>query len=288
MATSPGSSSATCRRTASTCVARPPCAPGCGPTRRRRRRPPTTPRSWTPPTAGDPDKPARNTVDGYREHLQRLFVLDPVEAWTPAFVPLKRLTSSVRHHLVDPALAARLVGVGTQGLLVGKGETVSPTTGTWLGALFESLAVQSVRVYADAMSARVGHLRTKNGDHEIDIIVETTDTRCTAIEVKLADTIHDADVRHLLWLRGTRRATDRKRRALHRAPCLPPSRWRLNCPLSLLWGLTPDCGDGKRWPSSMIGPTSAHIGEQLGDECRFEGDLFRLHCGHEQAWVPGK
>ena len=37
----------------------------------------------------------------------------------------------------------------------------------------------------------------------------------------------------------------------------------------------------------MIGPTSAHIGEQLGDECRFEGDLFRLHCGHEQAWVPG-
>ena len=153
-------------------------------------------------TAGDPDKPARNTVDGYREHLQRLFVLDPVEAWTPAFVPLKRLTNSAKHHLVDPALAARLVGVGAQGLLMGDGETVCPTTGTWLGALFESLAVQSVRVYADAMSARVGHLRTKNGDHEIDIIVETTDTRCTAIEVKLADTIHDADVRHLLWLRG--------------------------------------------------------------------------------------
>lgn len=153
-------------------------------------------------TAGEPDKPARNTVDGYREHLQRLFILDPVEAWTPAFVPLKRLTNSVKHHLVDPALAARLVGVGARGLLVGEGETVSPTTGTWLGALFESLAVQTVRVYADAMSARVGHLRTKNGDREIDIIVETNDTRCTAFEAKLADTIQDADVRHLLWLRG--------------------------------------------------------------------------------------
>lgn len=32
----------------------------------------------------------------------------------------------------------------------------------------------------------------------IDIIVETNDTRCTAIEVKLADTIRDADVRRLL------------------------------------------------------------------------------------------
>ncbi len=153
-------------------------------------------------TAGEPDKPSRNTVDGYREHLQRLFILDPVEAWTPAFTPLKRLTNSAKHHLVDPALAARLVGVGATGLLVGEGETVSPTTGTWLGALFESLAVQSVRVYAEAMGARVGHLRTKNGDHEIDLIVETNDTRCTAIEVKLADTIHDVDVRHLLWLRG--------------------------------------------------------------------------------------
>lgn len=153
-------------------------------------------------TAGEPNKPSRNTVDGYREHLQRLFILDPVEAWTPAFVPLKRLTNSSKHHLVDPALAARLVGVGAAGLLVGEGRTVSPTTGTWLGALFESLAVQSVRVYAEAMGARVGHLRTKNGDHEIDMIIETNDTRCTAIEVKLADTIHDADVRHLHWLRN--------------------------------------------------------------------------------------
>lgn len=152
-------------------------------------------------TAGQPDKPSRNTVDTYREHLLRLYVLDPVEAWTPAFAPLKRLTYSPKHHLVDPALAARLVGVGAQGLLLGEGEVASPSTGTWLGALFESLAVQSVRVYADAMNARTGHLRTKNGDHEIDIVVERDDTCCVAFEVKLADTIKDSDVRHLHWLR---------------------------------------------------------------------------------------
>ncbi|MBN9611680.1 MAG: AAA family ATPase [Actinobacteria bacterium 69-20] len=153
-------------------------------------------------TAGSPDKPARSTVDIYREHLLRMFVLDPVEAWTPAFAPLKRLTYSPKHHLVDPALAARVVGVGASGLLVGEGETASPSTGTWLGALFESLAVQSVRVYADAMGARVGHLRTKSGDHEVDIIVERDDARCVAFEVKLADTVRDDDVRHLRWLRA--------------------------------------------------------------------------------------
>lgn len=152
-------------------------------------------------TAGDPNRPSRPTVDAYREHLTRLFILDPVEAWIPSFAPLKRLTVSPTHHLVDPGLAARLVGVGREGLLVGKGERVSAATGTWLGALFESLAVQSVRTYADLMNARIGHLRTKNGDREIDLVVETNDLDCVALEVKLAGTVGDRDVRHLHWLK---------------------------------------------------------------------------------------
>lgn len=71
-------------------------------------------------TAGEADKPSRHTVAGYREHLTRLYLLDPVEAWTPAFAPLRRLTYAPKHHLVDPALAARLVAVGAGGCWSGK------------------------------------------------------------------------------------------------------------------------------------------------------------------------
>ena len=155
-------------------------------------------------TPGESEKPVRQTADAYREHLTRIFVLDPVEAWMPAFAPLKRLTRSPKHHLVDPALAARLVGVDKLGLL--RGEEVprpQPTTSTWLGALFESLVTQSVRVYAEAAGARVGHLRTKNTDHEIDLIVEGEGLRVVAIEVKLSSTVTDSDVRHLNWLHET-------------------------------------------------------------------------------------
>lgn len=153
-------------------------------------------------TAGEPDKPARATVDGYREHLQRVFVLDPIPAWSPAFAPLQRLTRAPKHHLVDPALAARLVGLGAPALLRGEGATaqVQPMMGTWLGALFESLATQSVRVYAERLGAHVGHLRTKNTEHEIDLIVEAGDGSVVAIEVKLAGVVDDRDVRHLNWL----------------------------------------------------------------------------------------
>ncbi|WP_402463260.1 ATP-binding protein [Isoptericola aurantiacus] len=154
----------------------------------------------TAATAEHVNKPARATVDGYRDHLSRIFVLDPIEAWVPVFNPLKRLTHAPKHHLVDPALAARLVGVGKQGLLRGDGNRVAGATGTWLGALFESLAAQSVRVYAEAAFARVGHLRTRDTEREIDLIVEGEDRRVVAIEVKLSETVSDKDVRHLNWL----------------------------------------------------------------------------------------
>lgn len=151
-------------------------------------------------TPGEGDKPARQTATAYREHLQRIFVLDPVEAWIPTFAPIKRLTYTPKHHLVDPALAARLVGIDKAGLLRGNGDHVQAAPSTWLGALFESLVTQSVRVYASAANARVGHLRTKNGDHEIDLIVEGENRLCIAIEAKLANTVDDHDVAHLNWL----------------------------------------------------------------------------------------
>ena len=152
-------------------------------------------------TPSESDKPARDTVQGYREHLLRLFILDPVEAWIPTFNPIKRLTMAPKHHLVDPALTARLVGVGRAALLNGDSAGAKVGTGTWLGALFESLATASVRVYASAANAEVGHVRTKGGEREIDLIIEGEDRSVVGVEVKLAPTVSDHDVRHLNWLK---------------------------------------------------------------------------------------
>jgi uncharacterized protein len=45
------------------------------------------------------------------------------------------------------------------------------------------------------------HLRTRNNDHEVDLIVQRADGRVLGIEVKLADRVEDGDVKHLQWLR---------------------------------------------------------------------------------------
>jgi uncharacterized protein len=148
------------------------------------------------------DKPTRATTQPYRDVLERLWILDPIPAWSPTRNRLARLSSPPKHHLADPALAARLLGVDAEALLRARpAGPPMPREGTLLGALFESLVTLCVRVYAQATEARVGHLRTWSGDREIDLIVERGQ-KLLAIEVKLGQAADERDVRHLLWLRN--------------------------------------------------------------------------------------
>lgn len=153
-------------------------------------------------TGGEGDTPAKTTTIPYRDVLERLWILEPVPAWLPTRNHILRLAASPKHQLADPALAVRLLGTDMSALLDGKSPGPAlARDGTLLGALFESLVTQSVRVYAQASEGRVRHLRTHAGEHEVDLIVERDDQRVLAIEVKLARTVRDTDVRHLLWLR---------------------------------------------------------------------------------------
>lgn len=149
-------------------------------------------------TPGEDTKPARQTAMGYRDLLERLWILDPVPAWLPTFAHLDRLGQTPKHHLVDPALAARLIGANQASLIRGDGPVGHD--GTFLGALFESLVTQTVRVLAQANQARTYHMRLQGGDHEVDIIVELPDLRVLAVEAKVSPIVHPADVVHLNWL----------------------------------------------------------------------------------------
>ncbi|PID50783.1 MAG: hypothetical protein CR980_01900, partial [Propionibacteriales bacterium] len=145
-------------------------------------------------TGGDGAQPAKTTTIRYRDALMNMWVLDPVPGWLLANNQLKRLQQAPKHHLVDPALAARLLGLSANALVNSQGNQM-------LGPLFESLATLGVRVAAQASGASTFHLRTNSGAHEIDLIVQGPDGEVLAIEVKLSPTVTDRDVRHLIWLR---------------------------------------------------------------------------------------
>jgi predicted AAA+ superfamily ATPase len=146
-------------------------------------------------TAGDGSQPAKTTTIAYRDHLAQLWLLDPVPGWSPSRSPIARLQQAPKHQLADPALAARILNLSA-------GTLGTPAGSHMAGPLFESLATLTIRVAAQASESRVGHLRTRNGDHEIDLVVEGPDGQIVGIEVKLAARVTDADVRHLHWLRN--------------------------------------------------------------------------------------
>jgi predicted AAA+ superfamily ATPase len=153
-------------------------------------------------TAGSADKPTRATTLAYRDTLTRLWILDQLPAWSPSRNRFAALTQTPKHFLADPALAARLLGVGAEALIDNpRPGKIAPRDGTLLGALFEHLAALTVRVLASPTGARTRHLRTRRGDHEIDLIVERPDGRVLALEAKLAPIPSDRDAAHLLWLR---------------------------------------------------------------------------------------
>lgn len=148
-------------------------------------------------TAGEADKPARSTTDTWRNALSNLWLLDPIPAWLPGGNLFGRLASSPKHFLVDPALAVRLLGLDLRKPT--QVEAPVPQRGSIYGNLFESLVAQSLQTYAQVNDARLHHFRNHDGSREVDFIIERGSS-VVAIEVKLAPSVNDRDVRHLNWL----------------------------------------------------------------------------------------
>ena len=151
--------------------------------------------------AGSAESPSPPTAAAYQRAIEQLWLIEALPAWLPTRNRLRRLAAAPKHHLTDPALALRCLGLDDTALLEGRGtDHAVPRDGSLLGAMFESLVALSARVYAQVNRARTSHLRTHGGEHEIDLIIERPDGRVVALEVKLSATVKDRDIRHLAWL----------------------------------------------------------------------------------------
>lgn len=118
------------------------------------------------------------TVSTYVNLLQRLFIIEPQQPWTPTLRSRARVRTSPKLHLVDPALAAAALGAGPRQLV---GDLAT------LGVLFESAVIHDLTVLASAMDGDVRHYRDSNAK-EIDAIITLPDGRWGAVEVKLSGT----------------------------------------------------------------------------------------------------
>ncbi len=134
----------------------------------------------------------RDTVRGYIDALERVFVIEDQLAWSARLRSRSRLRRASKRHFVDPSLAVAALRASPQRL---------ERDLELLGLLFESLVVRDLRVYADAHDGDVFHYRDNTG-LEVDAVVETAAGQWLAAEVKLGgDKAIEVAARNLLRLR---------------------------------------------------------------------------------------
>ena len=125
--------------------------------------------------AGDGGPEDDDTVRDYLMALERLMIVEDQPAWAPHLRSRSILRRAPKRHFVDPSLAVAALRATPDRLL---------TDLNFLGLLFESLVVRDLRVYSQAIDARVFQYRDNTG-LEVDAIVEAIDGRWAAFEVKL-------------------------------------------------------------------------------------------------------
>lgn len=116
-----------------------------------------------------------DTITSYLDVLNRLFVVEDMPAWNPNLRSKAAIRTSPTRYYVDPSIATAALGISPNDLL---------NDLNTFGFLFETLAVRDIRVYADALQAKVYHFRDSNG-LECDTVIHRRDGSYGLCEIKL-------------------------------------------------------------------------------------------------------
>lgn len=118
----------------------------------------------------------RRTLSRYLSILEKLYIVNNQLPFSVNYRSSARVGKSVKRRLVDPSLAAALLGL-TAEKLVRDLKT--------FGLLFESLVVRDLNIYMEYYGGRVYAFRDNLSGDEVDAIAEFADGEYGAIEIKL-------------------------------------------------------------------------------------------------------
>lgn len=118
---------------------------------------------------------SRPTLDDYLNTLEKLYILEYVPATNLNLRSKTPLRVSPKLELVDPSLVIASLNLKREDLVKDLNFT---------GFIFENMCMRDLKIYAEAIDARLSFYRDKN-DFEIDCILETRDGKWGAIEIKL-------------------------------------------------------------------------------------------------------
>lgn len=128
------------------------------------------------------------TVYDYIHALEKLYIIEDVEAWCPAIRSKSSIRSSNKRNLIDPSIAVAALGLSPD---------YFNTDFKTLGFLFESLCIRDLKIYSAAMDGTASYYHDRYG-LEADAVLHLNDGRYAIIECKLGTKEIEEGARHLL------------------------------------------------------------------------------------------
>ncbi|MBR0172342.1 MAG: ATP-binding protein [Lachnospiraceae bacterium] len=130
----------------------------------------------------------KTTLLDYISALEKLYIIEDVDAWCPSIRSKTAIRSSKKRNLIDPSIAVAALGI--------KPEYFNTDFRT-LGFLFESLCIRDLKAYSSAQYGRISYYHDRYG-LESDIVLHLSDGRYALIEVKLGYDEVDKGAEHLV------------------------------------------------------------------------------------------
>lgn len=131
-----------------------------------------------------------DTFDDYVAALERLFVIQDIDAWCPSIRSKTAMRSAPKRCFTDPSIAVAAMGLNAEAL-----ETRLKT----FGFIFEQMCVRDLRAYTADFDSHISYYRDRYG-LECDLVLHLADGRYALIECKLGSREIDEGAQHLLEL----------------------------------------------------------------------------------------
>lgn len=131
------------------------------------------------------------TFEDYVGALERLYVIEDIDAWCPAIRSATAIKSSKKRSFVDPSIAVAAMGASPSSL-----ELDLRT----FGFVFECMCIRDLKVYSQALGGRVSYYRDRYG-LEADIVLHLDDGRYALVECKLGSRDIEEGAKHLLEIK---------------------------------------------------------------------------------------
>lgn len=126
----------------------------------------------------------------YISALERLFILDDIDAWCPAIRSKSAIRSSKKRNLIDPSLAVAAMGLSPE---------YFNTDFKTLGFLFESLCIRDLKIYSSKFDGIISYYHDRYG-LEADGVLHLNDGRYALIEFKLGSSEIEEGATHLIQI----------------------------------------------------------------------------------------